>query len=361
LDVLLLTSRLLLVVVFALAGITKLLDVSGTRQALVSFGIPARLGKSVGITLPIAEFVVAIALIPRPTAWWGALGAVMLLSLFVVGISVALARGYAPDCHCFGQLYSAPVGRSTLVRNVALIAVAGFVLWQGWDDPGTSVVAWVGNASVADRVLFLAVGIMTAGLIAEGWLLLQLMRQHGRLLLRLDELEARHGASGQVPASPSAPAHTRQQLPIGSVAPAFALHDLEEETVSLAELLALGKPVFLVFTDPDCGSCTTLLPEIARWQQARSQVTVAMITRGTPESIRAKLTDLRIHRVLLQRDREVARTYGAQATPSAVLVQRDGTIGSHLALGPVSIRSLIEPWLNESPQTALLSAPARRQ
>ena len=139
-DAMLLVSRTLLAAVFVLAGVTKLLDPSGSRQALVNFGVPVRLGPSIGLLLPLAELVIAVALIPRPTAWWGALGAFTLLSLFVVGISVTLVRGKAPDCHCFGQLYSEPVGRSTLLRNIALAALAGFVLWQGREDPGASAV-----------------------------------------------------------------------------------------------------------------------------------------------------------------------------------------------------------------------------
>lgn len=355
-DVVLLTSRSLLAVVFVLAGVTKLLDPSGSRQALISFGIPVRLNTSIGLLLPLTELVVAVALIPRPTAWWGALGAFILLSLFVIGIAVTLARGKAPDCHCFGQLYSAPVSRSTLVRNTALAALAGFVLWQGWEDPGASAVAWVGRFSLAERALLLAAGIVTAGMIAEGWILLHLVQQNGRLLLRLDDLEAHLGTTGHMPAVPPAPALSPQELPIGSVAPEFRLRDLEEGTVTLADLLALGKPVFLVFSDSGCGSCTALLPEIARWQQSRSQLTVAVISRGTLESNRAKLTDLRIRHILLQRDRETAQAYGAQATPSAVIVHPNGTIGSRVAVGPVTIRTLIDTWMEESPQTTLATA-----
>ena len=38
------------------------------------------------------------------------LPALVLLLLFVGGISYNVARGRSPDCHCFGQLHSAPAG-----------------------------------------------------------------------------------------------------------------------------------------------------------------------------------------------------------------------------------------------------------
>src|ERR687883_284484 len=111
----------------------KLTDRSGTRQALIDFGLPTSLAVPLGLLLPIAELAVAAALIPTSTALWGGVGALALLLLFIVGISINLARGRKPDCHCFGQLHSAPAGWKTLARNGALAAVASFIVWQGYD------------------------------------------------------------------------------------------------------------------------------------------------------------------------------------------------------------------------------------
>ena len=128
----LLIARLLLALVFILAGVGKLVDRKGSRQALIDFGVPAVFASPLGILLPLAELGIAAALIATPTAWWGALGALLLLALFVAGISINLARGNKPECHCFGQLHSAPAGWSTLIRNGLLAAVAAFILWAGW-------------------------------------------------------------------------------------------------------------------------------------------------------------------------------------------------------------------------------------
>ena len=140
-DLVLLVARLLLAAVFAVAALAKLADLPGSRQAMRDFGVPARLAAPLGTLLPLAELAVAVALIPRASAWWGAVGALALLLLFVAGIGVSLARGRHPDCHCFGQIHSAPAGWQTLVRNGALAAVAGFVLWQGRDHPGRGALA----------------------------------------------------------------------------------------------------------------------------------------------------------------------------------------------------------------------------
>src|SRR5918997_3586323 len=130
-DTVVLLARLLLAAVFVVAGIAKLADREGSRQAVADFGVPAVLASPLGILLPLAELAVAIALIPTATALWGAIGALALLLLFVVGIGANLARGHRPDCRCFGQLHSAPAGWSTLARNGVLAAVAGFLVLRG--------------------------------------------------------------------------------------------------------------------------------------------------------------------------------------------------------------------------------------
>src|SRR5919112_3801786 len=113
-DIALVLTRLLLASVFVVAGITKLADRGGTRQAVADFGVPSPLVAPLGVLLPLVELTVAAALLPASTAWWGALGALVLFLIFVAGIGANLARGHRPECHCFGQLRSKPAGWTTL-------------------------------------------------------------------------------------------------------------------------------------------------------------------------------------------------------------------------------------------------------
>src|SRR5262245_41253290 len=85
-----------------------------------------------------------------------------------------------------------------------------------------------------------------------GW---QLLRQNGRLLLRVEELEKRldglEFGEGEEPAG----------LPIGSEAPAFELPDLAGERRVLAEFR--GRPLLLIFFNPDCGYCREMMPKLS--------------------------------------------------------------------------------------------------
>ncbi len=357
----LLSTRLLLATVFAVAGLTKLTDLVGSRQALRDFGVPALLTSALGVLLPLAELAVAVALLSMASAWWGALGALALLFLFVIGIGYNLARGRTPDCHCFGQLHSAPAGWPTLVRNVVLAAGAGIIVWLGpyYADP--NVLGWFSAFALAQRIELLVGLILLALLTGESWILFQVLSQQGRLLLRIEAMEAQLAANSRAlqPAPTGNAAVPVTGLSVGVPAPSFALSNLNGERITLEALHALGKPVMLLFSDPGCGPCTALLPEIGRWQREHaSKLVIVLISRGTVEANRPKVTEYGLTHVLLQQDREVAQAYQAYGTPSAVLVRRDGTIGSSVAAGADTIRALMTSAMNLPVLNALPLAPA---
>lgn len=338
----LLVVRVLLCGIFATAGIAKLFDRHGSQQAIRSFGIPKGLVVPFALLLPVAELAIALALLPVATAWWGALGALLLLLLFLAGIAYNLVQGRTPDCHCFGQLHSAPAGWPTMLRNGLLACLAGLILWQGPENPGLSLLQLGLTLSLPLIGLLVGAGVVVAIQVLQGWFLFQLLKQNGRLLLRIDALEqqAKTGlaAPGAEVPKPAAPG-----LPVGTIAPAFRLPGLYGETLALDALRAAGKPVLLLFSSPQCEACNTLLPEVGRWQREyHQQVVTVVISRGNREANQAKQQAYRLGQVLIQENREVSQAYQSTATPTAVLVRADGTIGSALASGAAEITALVE-------------------
>jgi methylamine dehydrogenase accessory protein MauD len=337
-DLALLAVRLVLAAVFAVAGVAKLADRDGSRRAVENFGMPAQLSRVVAVVLPVVELGVAVALVSTSFAWWGALGALGLLVLFVVVIVVNLARGQHPNCQCFGQLHIAPVGRSTLIRNLVLAAIASYVVWQERLDVGVSVTARLVGLSVME-----AAGLVIVLLALQGWIGLNLMRQQGRLLLRIEALEKRldSGASPSIAREPQA-AGPGIGLPVGELAPEFRLPDLEGETRTLTDLRAEGKPVMLLFSDPLCGPCTALLPQISEWQhQYADRLSMVLVSAGTREENVKKSAAHGIGQVLVQEHGEVAKAYQYAGTPSAVLISSSGRIASPVVVGADAISSLV--------------------
>jgi peroxiredoxin len=356
--IVLLFARVTLAAVFLAAGIAKLADRAGSRQAVVDFGVPSPLANPLGTLLPLAEIAVAAALLPTASAWWGSLGALVLLLLFIAGIGVNMARGRAPACHCFGQIHSEPVGWPTLARNVALALAALLVVLAGPSTPGLSVVDALGLPTTFKQAVVLGGMVGIALLIAEGVVLIRLLGQQQRLLARIDALED-EVAAGAAQRGTRATAPPVDGLPVGTQAPGFALPDMDGHTVTLDSLRAAGKPVVLVFTDSNCGPCSALLPDIGRWQRAdEATATVAVLSRGTPAANRPKVAEHGVAHVLLQEGREVAQAYGANWTPTAVLIAPDGTVAAPPAVGADAVRELATRGVAQLLSTPKVGDPA---
>jgi thiol-disulfide isomerase/thioredoxin/uncharacterized membrane protein YphA (DoxX/SURF4 family) len=354
-DAALLIARLVLAVVFILAGVAKLSDLKGSRQAIIEFGLPALLASPLALLLPLAELGVGAALIPASTAWWGALGALVLLLLFVVGISINLARGKKPECHCFGQLHSAPAGWKTLARNGALAAVAGFVLWAGYEGVGAgpSAISWLGALSAAQLLSLLGWVLVLSLLAAQWWFLVHLLRQNGRLLVRLEAVEATLADGGSVvaPSQNGTPVPQAEGLAVGTEAPEFSLSGLYGESLTLQALRSSGKPLMMLFTDPGCGPCNALLPEVGRWQEEHAnKLTLSLVSRGGVEENKTKAQEHALRNVVLQEDWEVSESYEVRGTPSAVLISPNGKVASPVAGGAEGIRGLLSYAVGERAQ-----------
>ncbi len=304
-----LAARLLLAIVFAVAAVGKLLDLPGARGALAGFGLPERAVAPVALLLPLAELGAAIALVPRQSARWGAIAGLCLLLLFIAGIARAMSRGEAPDCHCFGQLASAPAGRRTLVRNAVLALPALLLVTYG---PGEGIDEWVSRRSAGELV---AIGACLCAAIL-GALLVRLWFENRRL--RRDLGSAREVSALFPPG-----------LPVGARAPGFSLPGVGGGEISLDTLLAQGRQVALVFVSPGCGACDAMLPDLARWQTTLAErITIALLSTGTKRENRLLSERHGLGNVLVQDGNEVSDAYRLAATPSVVIVRPDGRIGS---------------------------------
>lgn len=323
--------------VFAISAIAKLADRDGAKKAIVSFGLPTSLAGPMSIFLPIVELAVAGVLILTTSTWLGGIGALALLLIFTTAITINLAKGRSFDCHCFGQIHARPIGTSTVIRNLVLIAAAALIAWQGRSGLGVSPIrALIGFVQTYPSLVF--DGAIVALLITSGWLILHLFRQNGRLLLRMDRLESLMSSGGT--ARDGNQLHAPSGLPIGSRAPAFELPRVSGESLSLDALLLDHKPILLVFSDPKCAPCEALMPDLAHWEEQHSnELVVVLISREDKGGTTFGKYQLR--NVLVQQNHEVSEKFHSAATPSALLIRADGSIGSHIAMGSQAIAELV--------------------
>lgn len=316
----LLLARSVLAVVLVVAAITKLRDRRGTAEAAVHLGVPERAAPSTAALLPLAEAGCAVLLLLPSTARVGGAAAAALFGVFTVLIVRTLRSGARPACHCFGQLSDEPIGAGTVVRNVALVVVAGIVAIAGASSSSVAEAVEEASASAAlDAGAVVLLGLLTAVVVLVG-------EQRG-LSRRMGDLEA--GVSPTV------------GIAVGRAAPSFALPDLDGQIRSLAQLHD-DRPALLVFTDAGCAPCAELLPDLADWSYAyQDAFRIVIVASGGRDANLAKRDEHGLDRVLLQQGDEVARAYRYNGTPAAIVVGTDGLVAEAMASGSDGVRGLV--------------------
>jgi peroxiredoxin/uncharacterized membrane protein YphA (DoxX/SURF4 family) len=332
-DSFVLGVQLLLAVVFATAGAAKLLDQAGSRSALEGFGVPERVVPGAGMLLPLVELATAVALVIQPTARWGAAAALLLLLAFIGEIAHAMARGKAPDCHCFGQLHSAPAGRGTLARNAVLAVLAAVVVVAG---PGPPIDDWAAARGAAELAV-VGLGVVATVL---GAACVRLWLDNRRLR---GDLDRERDAVALLPPG----------LPLGATAPDFALPDINGRTVSLDTLTSRGMPIALFFVSPSCGPCATLLPDLGRWQTSlANRLTMAFVSNGSIKDNQRIAEEYGLGNLLVQEGSEVLEAYRVGSTPAAVMLTPHGRIASVPGEGPHAIEPLVRLTLRDGTAAA---------
>ncbi|WP_297628805.1 MauE/DoxX family redox-associated membrane protein [Nocardia sp.] len=319
--------RLALGVVFGLSAAGKFADLSGTRKAVGEFGIPIRWVPAAAWALPVVEALVAVGLLPPWTAAAAALVAVGLLLVFTAAVALLLRRGKHPACSCFGAASSAPIGVRTLVRNAVLILLAAVAV------VGALRYSRIPEVLPVDRAVGMAVVAVFTAVSIWLWGEVRVLRR------RLDQQAlSTLGAEG---------------LPPGAVAPEFELLSVAGGRTSLAELLAPGRYLLMVFVHPGCEMCAALARELPRWQsRTRQALTIAVVGNGEvpAHEVWGREQGLGDIPVLVQQGNEAALRYRVRGTPSGVLITAEGRLAAPVARGAMAIRDLIQIAKHESGQ-----------
>jgi peroxiredoxin len=144
----------------------------------------------------------------------------------------------------------------------------------------------------------------------------------------------------------------RSGLKAGRLAPDFRLPRVDEGDLSLSDFR--GGRVLLVFSDPDCGPCDELAPQLQAIHLQRPEIQVLVVGRRDVEANRTKATKLGLtFPIVLQKQWEVSLKYAMFATPIGYLIDEQGILASDVAVGVGPILALAaetvpEPCVGES-------------
>jgi len=141
----------------------------------------------------------------------------------------------------------------------------------------------------------------------------------------------------------------REGLRAGAPAPSFILPDIHGQTVTLDQFR--GRKTLLVFSDPHCGPCEALMPDLVQLHRKHGHngMAVVMVGRGDAEENRKKAMEHKVgFPVVLQERWKLSRQYGIFATPVAFLIGNDGIIMKNVAIGPDQIMTLAREGLSSN-------------
>lgn len=318
-PVLVLTARVLLATVFALAAMSKVFDGAEFRNVLSALQIPNRLLRPLAVLLPMAELAAAVGLVFTQLTWVAALACVSLLLLFSIAAAVGLAGGKSLECRCFGVLGAKRLDWLTLLRNLALGGVAVFLLLFGRHE---------GASRAGDGL-----AVACAASLAAAFAVLAHIRA------------------------------SQRSRRIGDPAPRQLLRDLSGETI---DLRAVGEGgTLLIFWDASCTACEQMRQYLPVFEGRSEPGTarVVIVSTDAPETIRA--ADLRLP-VVRDDSHALARALGIPGKPAAVRLDPAGHIASAVILGTAPIVAAFRDILAEGsvtrrtePHALSVAKPAR--
>jgi len=182
---------------------------------------------------------------------------------------------------------------------------------------------------------------------------LQLLRQNGRILLRLEALERQISDDAE---------DSDAGLALGEGAPNFELSDVSGERWALSQFR--GRSILLIFFNSSCRFCVELAPALANiaYDGADDRPIPVVVAAGDPGEIRQLVARERIRcRVLLQDGIDVTALYRTDATPTGYVIDPQGRIASGLAQGATAVLELANssPSLRDEVATPLAANHAK--
>jgi len=156
---------------------------------------------------------------------------------------------------------------------------------------------------------------------------------------------------GGAPAPAEAPSDNGAAA-LGAAAPAVELPDLDGNTVRLADFA--GQPTAVLFWNPGCGFCQRMVDDIKAWEGDKPADAPNLLIVSTGDAAANRAHGFRSP-IVLDANFSTGRAFGASGTPSAVLVDANGNVGSQLAVGAPGVLGLLR---NDGGMAVDAGAPA---
>jgi uncharacterized membrane protein YphA (DoxX/SURF4 family) len=137
-----LAARVVVGLVFLLYGLDKIAHPDDFARAIANYRLlPEALVNLVAVTLPWVECVCGLLLLTGQWVRSAALVSAFLLGVFVLAVSITLARGLDIACGCLNADSGRKVGFKLLVEDLFLLGAAAVLVAKARDSIGFRALA----------------------------------------------------------------------------------------------------------------------------------------------------------------------------------------------------------------------------
>lgn len=166
----------------------------------------------------------------------------------------------------------------------------------------------------------------------------QLVKQQGRILLRLDALEE---AAKRLDARESKDPATFPELPLETAFPAFELPDLSGKKVALKDFL--GTRVLVIQWDFGCGFCESIVPHLTLMHASFNQnkIRIVLLAQGDKNFNREHAKQHGLECPILILHGQSPKPFQGQGTPVAYLLDERGCVAAPFANGADETLALV--------------------
>ena len=141
-----LAARIVVGLVFLLYGLDKIAHPDDFARAIANYRLlPEALVNLVAVTLPWVECMCGLLLLAGQWVRSAALVSAFLLGVFVVAVSITLARGLDIACGCLDADAGRKVGFKLLVEDLLLLGAAAVLVLKAGDRIGLRSMVGVGE------------------------------------------------------------------------------------------------------------------------------------------------------------------------------------------------------------------------
>ena len=119
--------RIFIAAVFIFSGVAKLLEIQGFIQIVHKFQIvPELVLPYFAAVLPAIELFLGLCLMFNLYVRLSIISLTVLLTIFIIAITITMVRGISVNCGCFGGFFKDVVGLHALAKDFFLL---GFLIF----------------------------------------------------------------------------------------------------------------------------------------------------------------------------------------------------------------------------------------